>query len=57
MDIARTQILHIKHEVSDLDTIRHDKLPVFKYPCIIDLYVNIYILGNVTKRLGIFGHK
>ena len=36
MDTARTQILHIKSEVSD--TIRHDTLPILKYPCIIARY-------------------
>lgn len=34
MDIAGTQILHIRNEVSD--TIRLDVLRFVKYPCIID---------------------
>ena len=34
IDATGTRILHIKSEV--LDTMRHDMLPILKYPCIID---------------------
>lgn len=34
MDMAGTQILHIKGKVSD--TIRHDTSPILKYPGITD---------------------
>ena len=37
IDIARTRILHIKSEVSDV--IRHDTLPISKCPCIIECCV------------------
>lgn len=51
MEMAGTQILHIKIEVSD--TIRHNRLPIWKYLCIIFYGYD----PCPTYRGSIFPHK